>query len=1253
MRYWLCIVLLFLACRSGYSQYHSLSFKRLSTSEGLSHSWVRVIYQDETGFMWFGTADGLNRYDGDQFRVYRPKVGGNSMGDINISGILKKSDNELWVCTDLGVYTYNYQDDELHPFAPLRSLTALCVSKDKEQNFWFGTNKGLYKLNPKDNKLVSFTYDPNNEQSLSNSYVNAICEDADSNVWIGTKRGLNLYIKKQNLFKRFKPKEITDGVSTNDILSICIDSKNRAWVAYAQDGLFVFSRDNAGNYSYEKVFGGKIIKLLIDNRNTLWVGRGSGEGLERMPLDKFVSSKQFQSDRFFNNPLNIKSLSDNSIYSLYQDNRNDLWVGTFGGGINYFSERAKKFNVLSANFNLKPTIRNNLVNGIQEDETYVYLGTEAGLDILRKKDNAISHYDTDPDDPTSLTSNAIYALYLDKHHNLWVGTWAGGLNLFVPKSKSFKHFIADGKPGSISSSNVFSIFEDSRNNLWVGTIGGGLNRYDYKTSTFTQYKHDPNNPLSINDDMVNCIYETSNGKLYVSTYNSLDQFDYKTGTFSHIKHDCNDVSSHFGNIISMVEDSRKNLWIATNLGLEYYNEKNKTFTSYTTRHGLPDNTIQGILEDSHGNLWISTNHGLSKFNNGVNLPAVPTFHNYTVHDGLSGNEFKKRSAFKNKDGIMYFGSSQGLTYFHPDSIKLNPYPPNVLITGFSILHSIPDMNDKFKEIPYSINFTKKLEISYRNTDFIIRYAALNYLNPQNNLFRYKLDGYDKDWIDAGNLQSATYTNLQPGTYTFMVKASNNDGVWCQTPQTLSIFIRPPWWKTQIFRIFLVLLISILIYAIFQIRIRVLEHQKKLLERVVKSRTIELSNANALLEERQEEITIQNEELASHRNNLAQLVEERTSELEIAKIKAEASDHLKSAFLANMSHEIRTPMNAILGFASFLNNRNLTEQERKSFVDIINNNCNSLLVLIDDILDMSLIESNQLAITKEEFDPTNILKELESFYLLKSNHKVEIKFINSDALTLNNDPVRFRQIVSNLLDNAMKYTDAGHIWFGYDVNDGWAHFYVSDTGIGIGAEEKEKIFNHFYKVEHEKVRLYRGTGIGLAICKKMVELMGGSIWVESVVNMGSTFHFTLPVQPQPMRYRLKEENESIVYNFKGQIIVIAEDEADNYKLLSSILKPYEPEIFWVKNGKEAVEFMQDIASTENVIVLMDIKMPIMDGYEANREIKKHHPNVPVIAVTAYAQASDRQYIEQEKFVGYVAKPINKKTLLDMISKHLLK
>ncbi len=1093
-----------------FSSNDQILFKRITVSEGLSNSWVRSIYQDESGYMWFGGSDGLNRFDGENIKIFRPGSSNNSgLGNVNINSIARLDSLNLWICSDLGLLRFNFVTESFTIDTIVLPNPVLSVAWDKDSIAWIGTNRGLVKYDPKNNQKTQYKSD-RNSNNISDNYINTVFIDSKNRVWVGTKNGLNLYDNGNDSFTQFIPSSKKNTLSGKDVTSICEDSFHNIWIGTSLDGLNVIKEKN-GTFDFEVIVEGTIYSLLEDRTNNLWIGHGSEKGIDLLNIRDFNTGK-ISLTQLSNDPLDVNSLSDNSIFTLYQDKYNDVWVGTFGGGVNYHSKRSKKFNIVKERYGSNQSIRSNLVNCFFEEENYLWIGTEGGLDRLNKKTNKYDHFEYENNNSRSLASNPVYAITKDSKGNLWVGTWAGGLHLFNYNSNDFTRFLPGGE-GSIGSTNIFDIYEDSYRNLWIGTGAGGLNKYDYQTGKFKKYIKDENDPNSLMGRSMSHVMQTSSGDLYICLYNSIDKYDYKTDQFIHIERNKNTKYFHErGNILSIFEDSKKNLWIATNAGLEYYNSQNDSTIRYSTKDGLPDNTIHGILEDNNGNLWISTNKGISKFIGGVNVPSMPAFQNFTVSDGIASNDLKKKSVYKNKNGIMYFGSSQGFTYFHPDSISINEIIPSVVFTQFMLLETNPNKNSKFTVLNENINLTNQLDLHYPNTDFTISFAALNYLSSEKNQYKYKLEGYDTEWVDAENATSATYTNISEGKYVFKVLGSNNDEIWNEIPKEVIINIYPPWWRSIYFKIISILIIILSTATFVAIRFFMLNKEKKMLEAVVEKRTNELSKLNWLLERKQTIILEQNSELEKHRNNLEDIVEKRTAELAAARIKAEESDKLKSAFLANMSHEIRTPMNAIIGFSNLLSNSEVSDEKRLKYIDLIKNNSKQLSVLINDIIDISIIEANKMTFSKGRFSVDAILKELHEYFILENPKKIELNYINKSEfqLFINTDAIRFRQIMINLLSNAFKYTEKGKIDFGYEVLGESVRFFVKDTGIGIDVSDKDKVFDHFFKSDKDKMKLHRGTGIGLAICKSLVEQMGGKIWVESSVNVGSEFSFTLPV-----------------------------------------------------------------------------------------------------------------------------------------------
>ena len=1091
----------------------SLKFKHITIQDGLSQNWVRCIYQDNQGFIWFGASGGLNRYDGYDIKIY-------SLGNVNVNAIAKKNDNELWICNDLGVFIYDQKKDSIHSFHHLRGLTVLSIAQEGDTVVWFGTNTGLYRYLSKYDRLYRYSSEDSSRPGLSDNYINKLLLDSRNTLWIGTKSGLNRYVRTTDSFVNYQPSNLPGSLSGNDVMAICEDQEQRIWVGTAKDGVNLVIADK-DTIRFRKIVDGAILSLLVDYKNILWIGASSNGGIIQMDLTGFSVDKAPEIKHITHNRINHGSLSNNSIFCLYEDQLNDIWIGTFEGGVNYFSYRSKKFFTIREGIDEEPSLISNLVNAIWEEERFLWIGTEEGLVLYDKHNKKTTHFQYDRNTLSSLASDPVYALRKDSRGNLWVGTWAGGLNLYNYKTHSFKRFTPDQKPGSISSENIFSIFEDSRHNLWIGTVGGGLDRYDYNTGTFKSYRYDPENPQSLSFDIIQDINETPDGRLLVAAYGSLDIFNPVNENFTHFPlNSANSDKLTRRIIIVIFVDSQNNIWLGTNDGLLLFHEDKAGNILYTTQDGLAGNTVQGIVEDDQGNLWISTNDGLSKFVHAVEHPCSPDFINFNELDGLASNEFKRRAIFKNRSGQIFLGTSQGFSYFYPDSIYLNTTPPEVVFVEMKLLQFQSGKNSEEKSLVQHINSIEKVELPYNKSDFVIGFAALNYLNPQKNRYKYMLSGYDPDWIVAGDHRTATYKNLKPGKYTFMVLGSNNDGIWSSSQKTLQIIVNPPFWQTWFFRVASIILLLGLIFLVFSWRLKSIRREKRKLEKLVKKRTTELREVNVKLEEQSEELISQNEELKQnqeqlslYKDQLEELVINRTSELEKAKNKAEESDRLKSAFLANMSHEIRTPLNAITGFTGLFDDPDIDAETRTTYHNIIQSNTDTLLRLIDDILDLSTIEANQLIVKYTLFAPLKVFQEIYQQFQPQVTESVEFYLKldkDSKSTIINSDEQRFRQILSNLVSNAFKFTESGSIEMGfYNDSHNKVVFYVKDTGIGIPKKEQKNIFNPFTKIE-ETTRLFRGVGLGLAICKQLTELLGGKMWIESEPGKGSTFFFTQPL-----------------------------------------------------------------------------------------------------------------------------------------------
>lgn len=1059
-------------------------FKRIGQNYGLSSNWVYSIFQDDIGFIWIGTGDGLNRFDGYQCKTYRPKNEyNNTLGNIAFNSIAQKQKNELWTATSSGLYIFKNNQLTLHKASP--KLNYRDVFTESESTTWLTSQSGLIKLNTIDSTSVNFSKNPRHKAYKKPFYK--IFKDSKNNIWFTSTGCIFKYTPSNQKFEKFDNFENLNPQTKHDILAITEDKSGTIWVGFGQDGLFYYNQKEKTKL-FKKYSDGTILDLHADKNNQLWVGRASNKGLEKIDL-----TNNYKSTTFKYRIADPKSISDNSIFSILEDTSGDIWVGTFGGGVNYTSIREKKIHTIDRN-SLYTPIENNLVNEIVEEEAFLWIGTEAGVSKLDKKNNSIQHYTYQADDKNSLSRDPVHKIYKDSRGNLWIGTWDGCLNLYNYEKDNFIRYLASPKKGAIHSEHVLAITEDKKNRLWIGTAGGGLYQYNYEKDNFKDYQHilkyDNGSPIR---DIPN-IQETKNGELLLNTYHSLIFFDPEKNTFQEFPFNTHQSIEPILFMCSLVDTTNK-IWVGTNIGIFQFNKKTKKYNSYDKYKELTDLSIKALIQDTNGILWATTNNGIFKINE-----KEDRITKYTKQDGFATNEFKKEAAYINEEGTLYFGTSNGLNYFNPKELKTNQKTPSLAITSFAILHSKPNENKKYQSILENPNTEKKIQLTHNQSSFVISYTGLNYLHPEKNNYRYKLEGYDKVWVDAENSLAATYTNIKPGNYQFKVLGSNNDGKWSTIPKTLIINISAPWYKTDLFKTALAIFLLTLPLIFYFMRLSFYKKQERLLKKQVAIRTNEIKK--------------QNKELSEHRNHLEKLVEGRTKQLNKAKLKAEESDRLKSAFIANMSHEIRTPMNAIYGFSNLLNEEDLSKEERSEYIEIINSSCDSLLVLIDDILDISILDAQGIDLQLSEINIYDFLSEIETIYKQHETSKLKLKFEYTETqktTVINTDPVRLKQILTNLLNNAFKFTETGTILYGFKhlPNTKKITFYVQDTGIGIAEKDLKIIFNPFLKAGNNIEKVYRGTGIGLSISQKLATTFKGIIHVESKIGVGTTFFVEIP------------------------------------------------------------------------------------------------------------------------------------------------
>ncbi len=848
--------------------------EQLKIENGLSNSTIFSMLQDKEGFMWFGTASGLNKYDGYKFTVYNhDNSDSTSISDNVITAMLEDENGYIWIGTRNGVLNKfnretetfenfnidtslneeNIPSDDYYEysivFSRKNNYSITSIAEDKKGNIWIGTwGKGIIKFDKKHNTHQHFYFDKNDPLSLSYNRITSLLVDDQGNVWVGTfGGGLNRIIKDEVVVDKQTGKiknQITFehyrnnvnnkySISDDKIISLYEDRFNSLWIGTFNGGLNKLNNEQKSispksarfvKYLYDKsnrfsLSNNTIMAITEGQKGELWIGTFGG-GLDRYDY----ASENFV--RFIHDPNNLNSIGDNDVLSLLADRSGIIWVGTeLGDGISKLSYNAVKFDRIRPSIEQNQGLSDNVVWAIYNDTTdYLWVGTyRGGLDRVDKKTHKVKAYRNDPNNQNTIGDNHIRSINKDTKGNLWIGTYSKGLDKFDLKNNKFYHYRKSDDSGSIGANQIQSIYIDKKSNFWIGTFGGGLNTFNENSIKnnkieFKKYLHDQNDKYSLSDNRVYTIYEDSYGILWVGTLGGgLNKFDKKRNLFFHFVNQPNDNTSLSDNrILNIYEDSQKNLWIGTyGGGLNKFNRENETFNRYSSGVASIVSIVYGIEEDNENNLWLSSDNGIFKFN-----IQSGKFVNYDLNDGVQSLEFSGGAYCKSSDGYIYFGGINGINYFHPDSIFENTYVPPVVITSIKVLNKPIKGERKNLTLPYNKNFVT------------FEFSSLDYTNPIDNHYMYMLQGLDKDWqvVDA-SMRMANYTDLSPGDYVFKVKGSNNDNLWNIKGAEIYLTILPPFWTTWWFIILCLIFASTVIYYLSTLKYRNLLSIEKLKTRL--------------------------------------------------------------------------------------------------------------------------------------------------------------------------------------------------------------------------------------------------------------------------------------------------------------------------------------------------------------------------------------------------------------------------------------
>jgi signal transduction histidine kinase/ligand-binding sensor domain-containing protein/DNA-binding response OmpR family regulator len=1161
---------------------NNLQFKNYSVNEGLSQSTINCILQDSIGYMWFGTrAGGLNRFDGYSFKHYNRSIFGEDVLKSDEIICLAEGDFQylFFGTEDEGVYLLDRQTEEINHFYLEES--ALCLYFEKSTAaLWIGTNSGLFI------KSVFIKNNPGGLRIINNEVVSSIVSDKDDNIFVATNKNLYVFNSNAQIIRKV---HLETNVNRNSVIRnlCCTDRGNQVWISNGYGLWYIQNRDydhiqNAFLFENIEGFDDVIVRGIIsDTSDNIWIGTTRG-------LIKYLPAEN-QIHIILKQINNTNSLFHNSVYSLAEDKEGNVWAGTWSG-ISMISDKLTKFSHVRHIDHLDYSLSNNMVSSFAESEAGLWVGTEqGGLNLLDKKAGRFRHFKYSKDNTPDARDHIKY-LFTDSRNNLWIGTFGAGVRKRNLQNGTEKYYLKNAR--------IFSIAEFPENILWVGTISG-LYKTTLSGDVLKIYNTDTINPGSLHNNFITCLYKSGKNKLWVGTRKGgvalyipdIDDFM----VFRRKNKNSGELESDY--IICISEDNDGNIWIGTDFGLYCFDEPRQCFIKAPYLTELQNYLINGIVFDEVNNTWISTNNGVYKYDF-----KLSTLHKFKLSDGLQGFEFNRGAYFTSANGSIFFGGINGFNIIDPDDVELNAVLPE------PVIKSIRTYN---KTINLEYFGTKTLVLNHMQNDLYIEFAALSYINPEDNYYSYMLKGYQYDWSEPDKNRTVSYTNLSPGEYEFMLKVSNNDNVWNRDFNQVKLVIKPPYWKTNIAYIIYTVIAFVVLYLI---RKTIIARQKQKM----------------------------------------QLIYERNQKIQIQEL-----NEMKLRYFTNISHEFRTPLTLIKGPLADLEKQLKEKPESQNHLKIINRNTNRLLNLINQLLDFRKVEKDLIEPSIKEGKLSAFTEELVndfSHQAMERGVKLIYKVDDSDAEAYQwFDPYIIDKIIFNLLSNALKFTpENGEINVALKIDKNEAVIEVKDNGEGIGEEDKNKIFDRFYSSKNLMKHNFSGSGIGLALSKRLIEIHLGSIEVESRKGEGTRFilHFPVKRDDYASLFKVMADGEDKAGLSDIQTSVIEDNGAgekhdhtiliiEDNKELRNYLKDIFKSCYHVKtadNGQDALNIVKDI----NIdLIISDIMMPKMDGLEFSRKI--HHDmatsHIPVLFLTAKTNAQDVAEGLETGAIDYIIKPFN--------------
>lgn len=1208
------------------AQQQPIAFNHLSFREGLAQSPISTIIKDRKGFIWLGSWKGLTRYDGYTFRIFQHQNNqSKSISNNRVNAIVEDSKGKLWIGTSNGLNIYN-PATEVFKRVDIRDVKGgrnyiSSVLIDSYKNVWTATFDGIKQVDTLNWKLKEINgLKDTSASSLYNSVTFTMFQDQAKQIWVGSKFGVKRFNPKTKRLTQL-PSAIANSKALMNAKIIVIrqDRQGNLWFGSETSGLFrynstnnelkVFNYDDANNNS---ILSNWIRDVYVYDNKHIWIGTRNGLSIFNTETQRF--------DNHTHSPLNTKSLSDNTIWSIMQDEASGIWIGTFAGGLNVYYPSNANFNNIGERVGDRMGLSHLVVNAISEDKNgALWVGTYGGgINYLDRKTGAYRYFDIRNDQKQ--TRNGVKSLAEDANGNLWVGT-LDGLCHFDKSTKKIKFFKFAVSQGKFSENLINSIIPET-DGVWVGTNGGGM-RHLNPDGSYETFVHSPKDSTSISDNFVVALIKDAQNNIWIGTQNGLNYYDRRKNKFKRFikRNQPNTLSNN--SIITLFKDAKDRLWIGTDGGgLNYYNPITNKFYALNEIEPLTDEVVHAIQEDESGDIWLSTDNGLYRLHfKTFDLPftskSVEVTH-YNADDGLASNQFQTNAALRLKSGELLFGGINGLTSFFPDKLIKNKTKPKVAFTDFLVRNKPVLVDSADSPLEKSITFADHVELKYDEGYITIKFAALNFINPEKNQYAYKMEGVKgDDWHYSGTQREAHYTNLSPGKYTFKVMAANNDGLWNTEPISLSITVLPPWWQTWW---------AYLIYAVILYYV-----------------------ASTIYKFQKNRLKLKKELYLEH------LEKERQEELH----------QMKIDFFTNISHEIRTPLTLILGpLEKALSSASLATDAKRQLQQV-QQNANRLMRLVTELMDFRKAESGHM---KLNFSACNVVQFAEEIYLSFQNLAYDKQisyYFKSDVeqLEVYFDKDHLEKVLFNLLSNAFKFTpERGEIVFAIQKLENEVAISVTDNGKGISEKNINQLFTKFFQVYNDEVS-NSGYGIGLALSKSIIDLHQGKIEVSSDLtnetSRRTVFTVTLPLgaahldeksiipeymnSDNPVHYYLQSEVGGIINEprisegDKKYTILIIEDNTELRNFISDSFKEgYK--ILQATNGLEGLELALNELPD---LIISDVMMPEMDGLELCRRIKTDDRinHIPVILLTARAAYIHQVNGYEKGADAYITKPFS--------------